>query len=126
LKGVVSVVGVATACLALVVGSAYWYRAKWLSEAETLCRGADELVESRASRQKVVAELGVPSTEFGPQDWSSIERAFGSASGGAKVADVKKRLEPSGRLLVYSTSNAVMFVYLNGNQQITHASCFLQ
>ncbi len=81
-------------------------------------------VRVNAQKQDVVQKLGKPSVEYGRADWPTIEKEFGTVE--EKARDIDQWLREEGRLLVYSRSNSIMFVYFDKESKASHVSCFLQ
>jgi hypothetical protein len=108
------------------VGLVTWERSKWLRERDAQCASARALIAAATQKDRVIDTLGKPSTEYGRTDWSEIERHFAGTRQDDKLADIRERLHHQGRLLVYSRSNSIMFLYLNSQGRASHASCFLQ
>jgi hypothetical protein len=112
--------------IATAVGFVIWERSRWTKERGAQCASAQPLISASAPKQRVFEVLGRASLEYGRADWAEIEKHFGSAQQGEKVNDISSRLHDRGRLLVYSRSNSIMFLYLDPAGRASHASCFLQ
>ena len=103
-----------------------WERSKWTHERDAQCASASSLIAAGAPRHQIIEVLGNASVEYRRSEWPEIERHFGGAPETEKLRDIRHRLDDRGRLLVYSRSNSIMFLYLNAEGRALHASCFLQ
>jgi hypothetical protein len=112
--------------IATAAGLVIWERSKWTQDRDVQCVAARPLIGAAGPRQQVIDVLGKPSIEYGRADWPEIVKQFGSAQKGDKLRDINERLSDHGRLLVYSRSNSIMFLYLDAGGRTSHASCFLQ
>jgi hypothetical protein len=99
-----------------------WERSKWVHERDAQCASASPLVTKRAMKQDVLIALGPATSEYGFADRSKIAKQFAPQ----QAADIQQRLNERDRLMVYSQSNSMMFVYLDQDDRAVHASCFLQ
>ena len=99
--------------LAITILLVTWERSKWIQQRNAQCDSAAPLIRDTASRQQITDALGKPSSEYGREDWPDIERHFSTAQQGDKLRDISQRLHDRGRLLVYSRSNSIMFLYAN-------------
>jgi len=106
-----------------VVSMIAWERSTWTRERDAQCKAVEPLVTARATRQQILDAIG-QAAEFELTDWSRIEEQFGGTA--TKMTDIKQRLRERGRLMVYSQSNSIMFIYLDSDGRALHASCFLQ
>jgi hypothetical protein len=77
-------------------------------------------------REEVVGRLGAPSVEDGFEDLPELEKQFGSAQTTEKTRDLRQQLQQQERVMIYSRSNSIMFLYLDAKGRASHASCFLQ
>jgi hypothetical protein len=84
------------------------------------------LITGAATKPQVVDALGDASVEYTRADWTEIEKHFGATQNSEKASDISRWLHERGRLLVYSRSNSIMFLYLSPDGRASHASCFLQ
>jgi hypothetical protein len=113
--------------LVVAAAMAIWQRSAWIKEMETQCESATPLVSAGTVRNDLIRKLGNPSVEYGYADWPVIERNFGSQDAeSAKTSDIRRWLQERGRLMVYSRSNSIMFLYLDADGKASHVSCFLQ
>jgi hypothetical protein len=62
--------------------------------------------------------------EHSASELASLEHAFGRAS--SKTASLRRQLEGSDTVLIYSESNSIMFVFLDRGVSARSAECFLQ
>jgi len=108
----------------LFIGVALWYRHAWLQEMHAQCASATPFVDRHAEREQVIGTLGEPSSEHSASDLAWLTRAFGEGS--PKTAALQANLRGATALLLYSRSNSVMFVYLDGEKRAIKAECFLQ
>ena len=108
----------------LLIGVALWYRHGWLQEMHGQCASAAPSVDRHAQREQVIGALGEPSSEHDASDLTGLSHAFGETS--PKAAALRMNLRGATTLLLYSRSNSVMFVYLDGAGSATKAECFLQ
>jgi hypothetical protein len=106
-------------------GFVVWQRKSWTQDRDAQCAAARPLTAAMASRSQVIGTLGEPSSEYGRADWAALEKHFGRSQE-PKLADIRERLPEGGRLLVYSRSHSIMFLYMDGSERALHATCFLQ
>jgi hypothetical protein len=99
-------------------------RRRWLRDADALCEAAAPLVQNRAPREAILYTIGSPSGEYGSAKVTSLIDKFGVSS--EKGRDLASNLKAQSRLLLYSRSNSVMFVYVDGQSHAVRAQCFLQ
>ena len=118
----VLVIGIAILLAATVI--IFWERSQWTRDRDAQCEAVQPLVAAHAQKNDLFKAIGAPTSEEGLADWSRIEKAFGGNN--SKIADIKQHLREGGRLLIYSRSNSIMFVYLDSDGRAVHASCFLQ
>lgn len=109
-----------TVLLLLVI--ALSYRHQWNREARAQCDAAQPLVAATATREQVERSIGAPTVAYGREDLTEIHRHFA----GPKEADIQAKLPEGGRVLVYSKSNSIMFVYLTSDGKACDMRCFLQ
>ena len=84
------------------------------------------MITGAATKPLIVDALGDASVEYTRADWADIEKHFGATQNSEKARDISRRLHERGRLLVYSRSNSLMFLYVGQDGRASHASCFLQ
>ena len=101
-------------------------RSIWTRDRDTQCEAAQPLIAAGVHKQRVLDTIGQASVEYALTDWPEIEKHFGSDPNRAKMTDIKHRLHERGRLMVYSRSNSIMFVYMSSDGRALHASCFFQ
>ena len=99
-------------------------RWRWLGEPDAQCEAARPLVQERASRDAILHGIEGLSGEYGSADARWLITQFGERSD--KGRDIASNLTGSNRLLLYSRSNSVMFVYLDDHSRAIRAQCFLQ
>jgi hypothetical protein len=108
----------------LGAGIVAWERQTWLQDMSKQCASAQPLVQRRASREQVLQAIGRPSSEHSVSDLPPLLRRFDSTP--PKRENLEQNLRGSNTLLLYSESNSMMFVYLDGQAQAIQAACFLQ
>jgi|ERR671922_1349987 hypothetical protein len=117
----------AVGLMILGIAAVAWERSRWLREMREQCDAAQPLLSVSANRDDVIRKLGSPSVEYTHRDWSTIERNFGNRDGSTdKIRDIREKLRDDGRMMVYSRSNSIMFMYFDNNGQVGSVSCFLQ
>ena len=106
------------ALLAIALG----YRHQWQREARAQCNAVQPLVAATATKEQIERSIGTPTVAYGREDSVEIHRHFG----GPKEADIQAKLPEGGRVLVYSKSNSIMFVYIGADGKARDLRCFLQ
>lgn len=105
---------------------ALWERSQWTKESDQQCDAAKPLTEAKAGKDVLVRHLGPPLNEYLRTDWPPLDRHFGSEQNGMKLRDIDQWLQPHGSLLISSSSNSILFIYLDSDANAFRASCFLQ
>ena len=110
--------------LAGIAAVGVYERESWLRQVRAQCQAAAPLVQQHAPRQTILNVLGAEAGEYDPAQAAWLIAQFGASS--PKGRDLAASLTGSSRVLVYSQSNSVMFVYLDAQLRATRAQCFLQ
>jgi hypothetical protein len=118
-------IGVAL-CVVTASALIMWERSGWIADMNAQCASAMPLVRNSAARDDVARTLGGQYIEYASEDLPKLQKQFGSAQNGEKIADITRWLEHDGHLWVYSKSRSIMFLYLSSAGTATHVSCFLQ
>jgi hypothetical protein len=103
---------------------AWLERRGWVREMEAQCKSMQPLLARGAGRDEVVGSIGAPSSDNGAGDLAWLTEQFESTR--PKLASIERNVHGSTRVLIYSRSNSIMFVYVDGTAKAVGAECFLQ